>query len=148
MRSRSWHRIKRKATNCQRITFCVLDEADKMLEMGFFDQCASILSNVRPDRQTLMFSATFGKKVESAERGWLQNPIRIAVGETGSSSEHVDQHIIVLPSHDSKLSWLIEMLPILANVGKMIDNICSILRRIRLCGTENIWERNCCRQHP
>jgi len=128
--------VKRKATNCQRITFCVLDEADKMLEMGFFDQCTSILSNVRPDRQTLMFSATFGKKVERAARGWLQNPIRIAVGRTGSSSEHVDQHIIVLPSHDSKLAWLIEMLPILANVGKMIifvasrDECDSVARRI------------------
>ena len=128
--------VKRKATNCQRITFCVLDEADKMLEMGFFDQCASILSNVRPDRQTLMFSATFGKKVERAARGWLRNPIRIAVGKTGSSSEHVDQHIIVLPSHDSKLAWLIEMLPILANVGKMIifvasrDECDSVARKI------------------
>jgi len=117
--------VKRKATNCQRITFCVLDEADKMLDMGFFDQCGSILNNVRPGRQTLMFSATFGKKVERAAQGWLRNPIRIAVGRTGSSSEHVDQHILVLPSHEAKVAWLIEMLPILSNVGKMIIFVAS-----------------------
>jgi len=128
--------VKRKATNCERITFCVLDEADKMLDMGFFDQCGSILSNVRPDRQTLMFSATFGKKVERAARGWLRYPIRIAVGRTGSSSEHVDQHVLVLPSHEAKVAWLIEMLPILSSVGKMIifvasrDECDSVARKI------------------
>jgi ATP-dependent RNA helicase DDX42 len=117
--------VKRKATNCKRITFVVLDEADKMLDMGFESQCASILSNVRPDRQTVMFSATFGKKVERAARGWLRNPIRIAVGRTGSSSEHVDQQIMVLPSNEAKLVWLNEMLPILTSVGKTIIFVAS-----------------------
>ena len=117
--------VKRKATNCRRITFIVLDEADKMLDMGFETQCASIMNNVRPDRQTLMFSATFGKRVERAAKGWLQNPVRIAIGRTGSSSEYVDQHVLVLPSHNSKLTWLVEMLPILAPIGKMIIFVAS-----------------------
>ena len=112
--------VKRKSTNCKRITFVVLDEADKMLDMGFETQCGSILGQIRPDRQTLMFSATFGKRVERAAKGWLNNPIRIAIGRTGSSSEHVDQHVLVLPSYHAKVAWLAEMLPILANVGKMI----------------------------
>mmetsp|Transcript_11890 Transcript_11890/g.22262 ORF Transcript_11890/g.22262 Transcript_11890/m.22262 type:complete len:690 (-) Transcript_11890:8114-10183(-) len=117
--------VKRKATNCKRVTFVVLDEADKMLDMGFETQCASILTNVRPDRQTVMFSATFGKKVERAARGWLRNPVRIAVGRTGSSSEHVDQQIMVLPSNEAKLVWLNEMLPILTSVGKTIIFVAS-----------------------
>jgi len=117
--------IKRKATNCERVTFVVLDEADKMLEMGFETQCASILNSIRPGRQTVMFSATFGKRVERAAKGWLRNPVRIAVGRTGTSSEHVDQHVLVLPSYDAKLTWLLEMLPILADVGKMIIFVAS-----------------------
>ena len=117
--------VKRKATNCKRITFVVLDEADKMLDMGFESQCGSILESIRPDRQTLMFSATFGKRVERAAKGWLHNPIRIAVGRTGSSSEHVDQHVLVLPSYDAKVTWLVEMLPTFAVVGKMIIFVAS-----------------------
>ena len=67
---------KKAATNCDRITMVVLDEADKMLEMGFETQVGSILQNVRPDRQSLMFSATFGKKIERVAKGWLTNPVR------------------------------------------------------------------------
>lgn len=117
--------VKRKATNCKRITFVVLDEADKMLDMGFENQCASILNHVRPDRQTVMFSATFGKKVERAAKGWLRHPVRIAVGRTGFSSEHVDQHIMVLPSDEAKRVWLKEMLPTLTSVGKTMIFVAS-----------------------
>ncbi len=68
--------VKKKATNCDRITFVVLDEADKMLDMGFEKQVGCILDSIRPDRQTLMFSATFGKKVERVAKGWLSQPVR------------------------------------------------------------------------
>ena len=67
---------RKAATNCERITVVVLDEADKMLEMGFESQVGSILQNVRPDRQSLMFSATFGKRIERVAKGWLRNPVR------------------------------------------------------------------------
>ena len=68
--------VKKKATNFDRVTFVVLDEADKMLEMGFEKQVACILESIRPDRQTLMFSATFGRRVEGVAKRWLNNPIR------------------------------------------------------------------------
>jgi superfamily II DNA/RNA helicase len=45
---------------------------------------------------------------------------RIAIGRTGTSSEHVDQHIMVLPSTEAKRQWLIEMLPVLAPLGRCI----------------------------
>ena len=56
--------VHRKATNLSRVTLVVLDEADKMLEMGFGAQVGSLIEAVRPDRQTVMFSATFGRRVE------------------------------------------------------------------------------------
>lgn len=68
--------VKKKATNFDRVTFVVLDEADKMLDMGFEKQVACVLDSVRPDRQTLMFSATFGKRVERVAKGWLSHPVR------------------------------------------------------------------------
>ena len=62
--------IKMKATNTRRISYVVLDEADRMFDLGFEPQVRSILSNVRPDRQTLLFSATFAKRVEKLASGF------------------------------------------------------------------------------
>ena len=59
----------------------VLDEADRMFEMGFEPQVRSIVKNVRPDRQTLLFSATFKRRIENLARDALTNPVRITVRE-------------------------------------------------------------------
>jgi hypothetical protein len=56
-----------KITNLRRVTYLVLDEADRMFDMGFEPQITRIVGNVRPDRQTVMFSATFPRQVG----GWL-----------------------------------------------------------------------------
>jgi len=142
---------RRAATNCDRITLVILDEADKMLEMGFESQVGSILQNVRPDRQSWMFSATFGKRIERVAKGWLRDPVRIAVGRTGSSSEHVTQHVLVLPSREAKKQWLIEMYPILAGLGRLIvfvasragcDEIADLLRNNNGSTTTNGTTKN------
>lgn len=51
-------------TNLRRITYLVMDEADRMLDMGFEPQIRKIVGQIRPDRQTLMFSATWPKEVQ------------------------------------------------------------------------------------
>ena len=68
--------VRVKGTNLRRVTMVVLDEADKMLHMGFEKQVTSILDNVRLDRHTLMFSATFGRRVERVANRWLRSPVR------------------------------------------------------------------------
>mmetsp|Transcript_7682 Transcript_7682/g.11034 ORF Transcript_7682/g.11034 Transcript_7682/m.11034 type:complete len:301 (+) Transcript_7682:2-904(+) len=88
-----------------------------MLDMGFESQVSEILKNIRPDRQSLLLSATMGRKVERLANQWLNQPVRIAVGRTGEASEHVQQHVMVLPSFHAKKQWLLEMLPVLASVG-------------------------------
>ena len=68
--------VRASATNLRRVTMIVLDEADRMLDMGFEKQVTSILENCRPDRHTMMFSATFGNRVERVAREWLVDPVR------------------------------------------------------------------------
>ncbi len=69
----------------------VLDEADRMFELGFEYQMRSIVNNIRPDRQTLLFSATMRKKVEVFAREVVKNPIRITVGTTGQANPDIHQ---------------------------------------------------------
>ena len=69
-----------KITNLKRVTYVVLDEADRMFDMGFEPQIAKIMANIRPDRQTVMFSATFPKNVETLAKRILREPVEIVVG--------------------------------------------------------------------
>ena len=56
--------LETQKTNLRRVTYLVLDEADRMLDMGFEPQIRKIIGQIRPDRQTLMFSATWPKDVQ------------------------------------------------------------------------------------
>lgn len=60
-------------TKPQTVRVQVLDEADRMLDMGFEPQIRKIVSQIRPDRQTLMWSATWPKEVEGLARDFLRN---------------------------------------------------------------------------
>lgn len=68
--------VKKNGISLKRVTYLVLDECDKMLEMGFEHQVSEILNGIRPDRQTLMLSATMGRKIERVTQRWLTNPVR------------------------------------------------------------------------
>ena len=71
-----------KRTSLLRTTYVVLDEADRMLDMGFEPQVRSIFGQVRPDRQTLMFSATWPKEIQAMAASFQKDFIRINVGST------------------------------------------------------------------
>ena len=72
-----------KITNLQRVTYVCLDEADRMFDMGFEPQIGRILGNIRPDRQTVLFSATFPRSIENLAKKILQIPVEIVVGNRG-----------------------------------------------------------------
>jgi len=68
-----------RVTNLRRVTYVVLDEADRMFDMGFEPQVMRVIDNIRPDRQTVMFSATFPRQMEALARRILQKPIEVQV---------------------------------------------------------------------
>merc|ERR1712070_866621 len=76
------------------------------LHMGFEYQVRSIVQNIRPNRQTLLFSATLPPKIERLASDLLRNPVRIVVGELGKTASTVAQVVEVLEDNDAKWSWL------------------------------------------
>lgn len=73
--------LEKGQTNLRRVTYLVLDEADRMLDMGFEPQLRKIVGQIRPDRQTLMFTATWPREVVNIAREFLrENPVQINIG--------------------------------------------------------------------
>ncbi|XP_071447908.1 probable ATP-dependent RNA helicase DDX46 isoform X1 [Hetaerina americana] len=108
-----------RVTNLRRVTYVVLDEADRMFDMGFEPQVMRIVENVRPDRQTVMFSATFPRQMEALARKILTKPIEIQVGGRSIVCKDVEQHVIVL-EEEQKFLKLLELLGHYQNQGSII----------------------------
>jgi ATP-dependent RNA helicase DDX46/PRP5 len=83
-----------------------MDEADRMFDMGFAPQISAILSAVRPDRQTVLFSATFPKAVEALARKSLKFPIEVLVGGRSVASDSVSQYGELIEEEDKFLRLL------------------------------------------
>lgn len=87
----------------------VLDEVDRMLDMGFVKDITLLLSLAAKDRQTLMFSATIDDRVERIARQFMNSPVKISV-KTGATSCNVEQNIIRASGRPAKLSVLCDLL--------------------------------------
>ncbi|MQL78552.1 hypothetical protein Taro_010984 [Colocasia esculenta] len=112
--------LKMKALTMLKATYLVLDEADRMFDLGFEPQVRSIVGQIRPDRQTLLFSATMPPKVERLAREILTDPIRVTVGEVGRANEDITQVVNVISSDAEKMPWLLEKLPEMIDEGDVL----------------------------
>jgi superfamily II DNA/RNA helicase len=102
--------IKRRLLVLDRFSNVVLDEADRMVDMGFINDIKLILGKLAPVRQSFFFTATLDPKVEELIRQFLKNPEKISV-KMRATAANVDQDIIKVPNDSrAKLMILIEML--------------------------------------
>ncbi|KAJ3125748.1 hypothetical protein HK098_008270 [Nowakowskiella sp. JEL0407] len=99
--------IRMKAITLTRVSYLVLDECDRMFDLGFEEQVFSICRSVRPDRQTLLFSATFPRKIENLARMVLIDPVKITVGNVGVVNDDIEQVPVILQSDLEKWGWLV-----------------------------------------
>lgn len=124
-----------RVTNLRRVTYIVLDEADRMFDLGFEPQVLRIIDNVRPDRQTVMFSATFPRQMEALARRFLKKPIEIQVGGRSLVCKEVEQHVAVLED-EAKFFKLLELLGHYQEHGSIIvfvdkqENADSLLKEL------------------
>ncbi|ANB13087.1 DEAD-box RNA helicase PRP5 [Sugiyamaella lignohabitans] len=98
-----------RVTNLRRVTYLVLDEADRMFDMGFEPQVMKILRNIRPDRQTVLFSATFPRQMEALAKKTLDKPVEIIVGARSVVAPEITQIVEVRPDNE-KFLRLLELL--------------------------------------
>jgi len=114
--------LERGTINLHRTTFLIFDEADRMLDMGFEPQIRAITGQIRPDRQVLMFSATWPKEVQQLARDFLPNDmlkIQIGNGEL-TTSKNVTQIVRCVSSRYEKDGILREALKKYEQSGKSI----------------------------
>jgi ATP-dependent RNA helicase RhlE len=101
--------IDRKVLDLSTTRSVVLDEADRMLDMGFRDDMVFIISRTAKDRQTLFFSATLSPEIKKLTGEYLKDPVFISV-ISGTTAKNIDQDVVRVRSKEEKLEKLHEVL--------------------------------------
>ena len=92
--------MEQKTAKLDRVCILVLDEADRMLDMGFWPQIKKILATVPTERQTMLFSATLSKEIMEVATINMKIPLRIEVAPQGTTAERVTQEIFMVHKED------------------------------------------------
>lgn len=107
--------LERGVTNLKRTTYLVLDEADRMLDMGFEPQIKKIMSQIRGDRQMLMFSATWPKEVKQLAEEFLNDYVQINIGSISLAANHNILQVVDVCDENEKDEKLMKILSEIAN---------------------------------
>ena len=101
--------VQSNAFRLDQIEFVVLDEADRMLDMGFKPQLTRILNKLPRKRQTMLFSATMAGEVADFARAHLRDPVRVEVARSGTTAARAEQKVF-LAAQQEKLALLLALL--------------------------------------
>ncbi len=101
--------MERGTITLRAVKILVLDEADRMLDMGFAQQINKILTAVPPQRQTMLFSATMPSDIVKIARSHMQLPVRVEIAPAGTTAERIIQELFMVPKPD-KLRLLEKLL--------------------------------------
>ncbi len=92
--------IGRRMIDISKIDYCVLDEADEMLNMGFFEDITEILSHSPKEKSTWLFSATMPKEVSVIAQKFMNNPVEITVGSKNMGTDNVSHEYYLVNARD------------------------------------------------
>jgi superfamily II DNA/RNA helicase len=101
--------IERRVLDLSKFGTVVLDEADRMLDMGFINDMRYFMDKMPKERHTLFFSATMSKEIERLIHEFLKEPVRISV-KTGDTAKSVEQDVIYVKKENQKLKFLLNLL--------------------------------------
>jgi superfamily II DNA/RNA helicase len=101
--------LERGSLKLSKFDIVVLDEVDRMLDMGFVNDMREILAQLAPERQSFFFSATLDSKVRALIDDFSKDPLTISV-KTGDTSDNVEQNVVPFVNHSEKIDKLHDVL--------------------------------------
>ncbi len=110
--------VEQKNIQLNKVDILVLDEADRMLDMGFIDDIRRIFKLLPAQRQTLLFSATFAPEIKKLANDFMHNPVTIEVAQQNTTSKNIEQHMIAVDGFRKKA--LLERLVVDLNMSQVI----------------------------